>query len=65
MSTLDANGFRALFEAAPGNFLVLDPGFRIVAASDGYVRAVLGSRSEMIGRSVFDGYRDSPGVSAA
>jgi signal transduction histidine kinase len=65
MSTLDASEFRALFEAAPGNFLVLDPSFRIVAVSDGYVRAVLGSRSEMIGRSVFGGYRDSPGVSAA
>jgi PAS domain-containing protein len=31
--------FRALLEAAPGSFLVLDPDLRIVAGSDAYMAA--------------------------
>ena len=31
--------FRLLFEAAPGAYLVLDPEFRILAATDAYLRA--------------------------
>jgi len=60
-----APDFQSLFQAAPGNYLVLDRDFNIVAVSDAYVRATLGDRTEMVGRSVFAGYRDSPSVSAA
>ena len=40
----DASGeldFKALFESAPGLYLVLDPNLRIVAASDAYLQATL------------------------
>ncbi|HEY6672757.1 MAG TPA: hypothetical protein VIZ91_09685, partial [Solirubrobacterales bacterium] len=33
--------FRAMFEAAPGLYLVLDPELRIVAASDAYLEATM------------------------
>jgi signal transduction histidine kinase len=36
-----APDFRALFEAAPGLYLVLSPDLRIVAVSDAYLRAPL------------------------
>jgi PAS domain-containing protein len=36
--------FRALFESAPGLFVVLTPGMRIVAASDAYLRATMTRR---------------------
>ncbi len=46
--------FRALFESAPGLYLVLDPGLKIVAASDAYLRATVTRREEVLGRDVFD-----------
>lgn len=46
--------FRALFENAPGLFLVLDSGLTIVAVSDAYCRVTLTVRDEIVGRNVFD-----------
>jgi len=46
--------FRALFENAPGIFLVLDPGLNIVAVSDAYCRATMTLRDEIVGQHVFD-----------
>ncbi len=42
--------FRALFEAAPGLFLVLDPELRIVAVSDAYLDATMIRRATTIAR---------------
>jgi len=42
-----APDFQALFEAAPGSYLVLDPGLRVVAVSDAYLRATM---TERVGR---------------
>jgi signal transduction histidine kinase/ActR/RegA family two-component response regulator len=52
--------FRALFEGAPGLYLVLDPELRIVAVSDAYLRATMTRRDEIIGRGIFDVFPDNP-----
>ncbi len=57
--------YRALFEAAPGLYLVLDPSFIIVAASDAYLRATMTSRDGIIGRGIFDVFPDNPADPAA
>ena len=53
--------FRALFEAVPGLYLVLDPGLRVVAASDAYLRATMTDRDAILGRRLFDVFPDNPG----
>ena len=52
--------FRALFESAPGLYLVLDPDLVIVAASDAYLEATKSARAEVVGRPVFDVFPDNP-----
>ena len=52
--------FKTLFESAPGLYLVLDPGLRIVAASDAYLRATLTRRADILGQFVFDVFPDNP-----
>jgi two-component system, LuxR family, sensor kinase FixL len=52
--------FRALFEAAPGLYLVLAPDLSIVGASEGYLRATMTEREAVIGRSLFDVFPDNP-----
>jgi two-component system cell cycle sensor histidine kinase/response regulator CckA len=61
-STLD---FQALFQSAPGLYLVLTPDFTIVEVSDAYLRATMTRREEIIGRGVFDVFPDNPEDSAA
>jgi two-component system sensor kinase FixL len=46
--------FKALFEKSPGNFLILDCDFRVVAATDGYCRAARIERNVMVGRDLFE-----------
>ncbi|MHA3774929.1 hybrid sensor histidine kinase/response regulator [Verrucomicrobiota bacterium sgz303538] len=54
--------FRVLFESAPGPYLVLEPEeFRIVAASDAYLRATMTERDQIMGRRMFEVYPDIPG----
>jgi signal transduction histidine kinase/ActR/RegA family two-component response regulator len=58
-----ANGgpdFRALFEGAPGLYLVLDPDLTIVAVSDAYLRATMTVRDDILGRRLFDVFPDNP-----
>jgi signal transduction histidine kinase len=57
--------FRLLFEAAPGAYLVLTPGLAIVAASDGYLRATMTRREDILGRHLFEVFPDNPGDPAA
>ena len=52
--------FRALFEGAPGLYLVLTPDLRIVAASDAYLRATMTRREDILGRDLFDVFPDNP-----
>ncbi len=53
-------GFRALFEAVPGLYLVLDPGLRVVAVSDAYLRATMTERDAILGRDLFEVFPDNP-----
>ena len=52
--------FRALFESAPGLYLVMTPSFEIVAASDAYLRATMTMRGAILGRRLFDVFPDNP-----
>jgi signal transduction histidine kinase/ActR/RegA family two-component response regulator len=52
--------FRALFESAPGLYVVMTPSFRIVAASDAYLQATTTNRDDIVGRNLFDVFLDSP-----
>lgn len=52
--------FRALFEAAPGCYLVLDPGLCVAAVSDAYLRATMTEREAILGLGVFDVFPDNP-----
>ena len=57
--------FRALFEAVPDRFLVLDPDLIIVAVSGAYLEATMTDRVEIVGRHLFDVFPDNPGDPSA
>ena len=57
--------FRLLFEASPTPFLVLTPGFQIVAVSDSYLRATMTRRHDIVGRGLFEVFPDNPNDPAA
>ena len=59
-ATVVAPDFRALFEAAPGSYLVLDPELTIVAVSDAYLRATMTERDTIVGRPLFEVFPDNP-----
>ena len=52
--------FRALFESAPGLYLVLAPDFTIVAVSEAYLAATMTRREEILGRGIFEVFPDNP-----
>ena len=52
--------YQALFESAPGLYLVLDPAFRIVAVTDAYLDATMTKREDIVGRNIFDAFPDNP-----
>ena len=52
--------FRALFESAPGAYLVLAPDLSIVAVTETYLRATMTRREQIIGRGIFDVFPDNP-----
>jgi PAS domain-containing protein len=52
--------FRALFESAPGLYLVLTHDFTIIAASENYLRATMTRREEILGRGLLDVFPDDP-----
>lgn len=62
---LESPDFRALFESAPGLYLVLTPEFEIVAVSDAYLRATMTTRAGILGRHLFDVFPDNPDDPAA
>ena len=51
---------RALFESAPGLYLVLTPDLTIVAASDAYLQATMTTRPSIVGRNIFEVFPDNP-----
>ncbi|HEY2953641.1 MAG TPA: ATP-binding protein [Candidatus Eisenbacteria bacterium] len=55
--------FRALFQCAPGLYLVLAPDaprFTILGASDAYLAATMTSREGIVGRGLFEVFPDNP-----
>lgn len=55
--------YRAIFEAAPGLYLVLlpdAPEFTIAAVSDAYLQATMTEREAILGRGLFDVFPDNP-----
>lgn len=57
--------FQALFESAPGCYLVLRPDLTIAAVSDAYLRATMTRREDILGRGLFDVFPDNPEDPAA
>lgn len=60
MNVPQSPDFRALFESAPGLYLVLDPDLRIVAVSDAYTRATMTERGDIVGEHIFSAFPDNP-----
>lgn len=55
--------FRALFESAPGLFLILKPNtpnFTIMAVSNAYLKATMTEREGILGCNLFDIFPDNP-----
>ena len=52
--------FRALFEAVPGLYLILDARLMIVAVNDAYLKATMTERAKIVGRSLFEVFPDNP-----
>ena len=46
--------FRVFFERSPGRYLVLDPHFFVVAATDNYLKATRTQRENIVGQHLFD-----------
>jgi PAS domain S-box-containing protein len=64
-SDLPIPDFRALFESAPGLYLVLTPNLKIVAVSDAYLRATMTKREDILGQNLFYVFPDNPDDPAA
>jgi len=62
---IPAPDFQALFESAPGLYLVLTPDLKIVAVSEAYLRATMTKRDEILARGIFDVFPDNPDDPAA
>ena len=52
--------FRAVFEASPGAYLILNPNLIIVAATDSYIHATMTQREHLIGVPLFEAFPDNP-----
>src|SRR5258706_4253392 len=52
--------FQALFQSAPGLYLVLAPDLAILAVTDAYLHATMTRREDILGRGVFDVFPDNP-----
>jgi PAS domain S-box-containing protein len=52
--------FKVLFESVPGLYLVLDPAFTIITASDDYLSATMTVREEIAGKNLFEVFPDNP-----
>ena len=57
--------FRALFESAPGLYLVLTPDLKIVAVSEAYLQATMTKREAILDRGLFEVFPDNPDDPAA
>jgi PAS domain S-box-containing protein len=52
--------FQDIFESLPGLYCILSPEFKIIAASNSYLKATMTKRNEILGRIIFDVFPDDP-----
>ena len=57
--------YRAIFNAAPGKYLLLAPDFTIVGVTDAYLTATMTIRENILGRGLFEVFPDNPDDPAA
>ncbi|HET6837492.1 MAG TPA: PAS domain-containing protein [Gemmatimonadales bacterium] len=57
---LGADDYRAIFDASPGNYLLLDRDFTIVGVNQGYLTATMTKREDIVGQGLFDIFPDNP-----
>jgi PAS domain-containing protein len=55
-----APDFQAIFDAAPGNYLLLSPEFTIVGVNQCYLAATKTRREDIVGRGLFEVFPDNP-----
>jgi signal transduction histidine kinase/ActR/RegA family two-component response regulator len=59
-SAAEISDYQSLFVASPALQLVITPEFRIVDATDAYLKATMTVRSEIVGRELFEVFPDNP-----
>lgn len=59
MNLIPVVDFKSLFETLPGLYLILTPGFKIVAVSDAYLKATMTERKTIIGLGLFEIFPNS------
>jgi PAS domain S-box-containing protein len=52
--------FQAIFDATPGNYLLLDADFTIVGVNHCYLNATMTRREDIVGRGLFEIFPDNP-----
>ncbi|MCR0985641.1 hybrid sensor histidine kinase/response regulator [Roseomonas populi] len=52
--------FEALFGASPNPYVLVDPGFAIVAANEAYLRVTMRDRASLVGRNMFEAFPSDP-----
>ena len=57
----ELSDFKAMFESAPGLYLILLPNLVIDAVSDEYLHATMTKRNEIVGKYLFDVFPENPG----
>jgi PAS domain S-box-containing protein len=60
-----ATDFEAVFDASPGNYLLLSPELTIVGVNQGYLQATMTRREDILGRELFEVFPDNPNDLAA
>ena len=52
--------YQAIFDASPGNYLLLSPDLTIVGVNQCYLTATMTRREEIVGRGLFEIFPDNP-----
>lgn len=52
--------FQKLFAEVPENIVVLSPDYKVLAATDAYLKVALQTREELIGRNFLEAFPDNP-----
>src|SRR5918998_3792929 len=52
--------YQSVFDAAPGNYLLLSSDFTIVGVNQSYLNATMTRREDIVGRGLFEIFPDNP-----